>query len=96
VVSLDISFVLSVIDETDVLCPIHSLPGYMYSSAPPLDAEFGIEGMARVVHGLMTGLGFKEYAAQGGDLGAFISRLLACRYDECKGEFRLQSCFGGW
>ncbi|KAJ9127787.1 hypothetical protein QFC24_000070 [Naganishia onofrii] len=63
---------------------IMSLPGYMYSSAPPLDAEFGIEGMARVVHGLMTGLGFKEYAAQGGDLGAFISRLLACRYDECK------------
>lgn len=40
----------------------------------------------RVAHGLMMGLGFKEYAAQGGDLGAFVSRLLACRYDECKGE----------
>ena len=40
----------------------------------------------RVAHGLMMGLGFKEYAAQGGDLGAFVSRLLACRYHECKGE----------
>lgn len=71
----------------DINVRLSSLPGYMYSSPPPLDADFSIEGMARVAHGLMIGLGFTEYAAQGGDLGAFISRLLACRYDECKGEY---------
>lgn len=34
----------------------------------------------------MRGLGFSSYVAQGGDIGSFVSQLLAQKFDACKGE----------
>ncbi|KAJ9094564.1 hypothetical protein QFC20_006879 [Naganishia adeliensis] len=71
----------------DIIIP--SLPGYMYSSPPPIDGEFDFDAVARVMHNFMLGLGYKfGYATQGGDLGALVSRYIACRYDECKTTVR--------
>lgn len=58
--------------------------GYGWSSPPPLDRGFGMEDSARILHKLMTGLGFKEYAAQGGDIGSVLARMLAVKYDACR------------
>ncbi len=71
--------------------PVHliipSLPGYTYSSDAPMECEFGIAGIARVMDGLMKGLGFESgYVVQGGDIGSYISRILGFKYDSCKGE----------
>lgn len=65
---------------------VPSIPGYTYSSGPPLDFDFGLEDAADTLHNLMLGLGFGSgYIAQGGDLGSMISRYLAANKDECKG-----------
>lgn len=65
---------------------VPSLPGYAYSSGPAVEADYTVEAAADAVHNLMAkGLGFERYVAQGGDLGSFISRILALKYDECKG-----------
>ncbi|KAK5116441.1 hypothetical protein LTR62_007989 [Meristemomyces frigidus] len=64
---------------------VPSLPGYGYSNGPPLDRDFDCEGIARVVDKLMVGLGFGEgYVAQGGDVGSFVSRILAVSHEGCK------------
>jgi microsomal epoxide hydrolase len=78
----------------DASTPVHiiipSLPGYTYSSDAPMECEFGFEGIARVMDGLMKGLGFGDgYVVQGGDLGGYVSRVLGAKYDACKGEPRL-------
>ena len=45
-----------------------------------------MELAANALNKLMIGLGFGSgYLAQGGDLGSFISRVLAVKYDACKG-----------
>lgn len=63
---------------------VPSLPGYAYSSGPPLDRNFDTEGIARVVDRLMVGLGFGSgYITQGGDIGSFVSRVLAVRMESC-------------
>ena len=63
---------------------VPSLPGFAYSSGPPLDRNFDVEGIARVVDGLMIGLGFgKGYVTQGGDIGSFVSRVLAATKESC-------------
>lgn len=63
---------------------VPSLPGYAYSSGPPLDQNFDTEGIARVVDKLMIGLGFeKGYITQGGDIGSFVSRVLAVTAKSC-------------
>ena len=63
---------------------VPSLPGYAYSSGPPLDQNFDTEGIARVVDKLMVGLGFeKGYITQGGDIGSFVSRVLAVTAKSC-------------
>lgn len=41
-----------------------SMPGYAFSDAPPLDREFGLEEVARLMDELMLGLGYEEYAVQ--------------------------------
>ena len=65
---------------------IPSLPGYAYSSGPPIETDYGIDIAAGALNNLMIGLGFGSgYLAQGGDLGSFVSRLLAMNYDACKG-----------
>ena len=64
---------------------VPSLPGYGYTNGPPLDKNFDTEGMSRVLDKLMIGLGFGDgYVAQGGDIGSFISRILAVTSDSCK------------
>ncbi|KAI1625308.1 Alpha/Beta hydrolase protein [Exophiala viscosa] len=65
---------------------VPSLPGYAYSSGPPLNTDYGIDLAAGALNNLMVGLGFGSgYIAQGGDLGSFVSRFLAMSYDACKG-----------
>lgn len=65
---------------------VPSLPGYAYSSSLPLDVDYGIDLAAGAMHNLMIGLGFGSgYLVQGGDLGSFVSRMLALQQDACKG-----------
>lgn len=65
---------------------VPSLPGYAYSSGPPVDMDYGIDIAAGAMNNLMVGLGFGSgYLAHGGDLGSFVSKLLAMSYDACKG-----------
>lgn len=46
-----------------------------------------MEDVARIFDQLMIGLGFENgYVAQGGDVGSNIARILAVKYDSCKGE----------
>ncbi|RGP74481.1 microsomal epoxide hydrolase [Fusarium longipes] len=64
---------------------VPSLPGYAFSSKPPLDRDFRAEDVARVVNTLMIQLGFGNgYVTQGGDIGSRISRILASDHEECK------------
>ncbi|KAK4948293.1 hypothetical protein LTR10_012827 [Elasticomyces elasticus] len=64
---------------------VPSLPGYGYSNGPPLDKDFDVQGIARVVDKLMVGLGFGDgYISQGGDIGSFVSRVLAVNAEACK------------
>ncbi|KAF5615446.1 epoxide hydrolase [Fusarium sp. NRRL 52700] len=56
---------------------VPSLPGYAYSSAPPLDRDFRLENAANILDSLMVQLGFGNgYVAQGGDVGSKIARVL--------------------
>jgi microsomal epoxide hydrolase len=66
---------------------VPSLPGYGYSSGPPLDKNWSFADAARVINKLMVGLSFGSgYVSQGGDIGSFLSRVLGAQYDECKGS----------
>ncbi|SMR46042.1 unnamed protein product [Zymoseptoria tritici ST99CH_1A5] len=65
---------------------VPSIPGYAYSSGPPLDFDFSLENAAEALNNLMVGLGFGSgYIAQGGDLGSMISRYQAAKLESCKG-----------
>ncbi|KAK4633797.1 putative epoxide hydrolase [Fulvia fulva] len=65
---------------------VPSIPGYAYSSGPPLKGDYALENASEALNNLMVGLGFGSgYIAQGGDLGAFVSRHLAAHNDACKG-----------
>lgn len=64
---------------------VPSLPGYGFSSGPPLDEDFTLEHAARILDKTMTGLGLDGYLAQGGDVGSFLARIMAVKYDSCKG-----------
>lgn len=77
-------------EYTPETLPFHlivpSLPGYTFSSGPPLDKNFGLMDNARVVDQLMKDLGFGSgYVIQGGDIGSFVGRLLGVSFDACKG-----------
>jgi microsomal epoxide hydrolase len=64
---------------------VPSPPGWTFSDAPPLDRDWTYSDSARIIHKLMLMLGFGNgYAAQGGDIGAGISRNIAATYTECK------------
>lgn len=64
---------------------VPSLPGYAFSSSPPVDRDFKAEHMAPVMDSLMHTLGFGDgYIAQGGDLGSFIARQLGVESPSCK------------
>lgn len=68
---------------------IPSLPGFTFSSGPPLNADFIGQDTARVINQVMLNLGFDGgYVAQGGDIGSKISRILAVDYEACKAVHR--------
>jgi len=73
---------------------VPSLPGYAFSSGPSRKRDWVCEDMARIMNKLMVGLGFGGgYVAQGGDLGAFVARILAAQYEECKAVHRASHFF---
>ncbi|KAH8704777.1 putative epoxide hydrolase [Talaromyces proteolyticus] len=64
---------------------VPSLPGYAFSSGPPVDKDFNGKDIARVVNKLMIDLGFGAgYIAQGGDVGSRVGRNLGLYHDSCK------------
>ncbi|KAL1999567.1 hypothetical protein VTN02DRAFT_4343 [Thermoascus thermophilus] len=64
---------------------VPSLPGYGFSSQPPLDCDFRLEDVARILNRLMVSLGLGTgYVAQGGDIGSKIARILAVEHANCK------------
>ncbi len=66
-------------DAFTVIAP--SLPGYTFSHTP--GARFSVEQIADLFAELMTGvLGFKRFAAQGGDWGGFVTSRLAYSYPD--------------
>lgn len=65
---------------------VPSLPGYAFSSGPPLDRDYDSADAARIIDKLMRDLGFEQgYVAQGGDIGSRLSRKLAADHESCKG-----------
>lgn len=67
-------------DAFTVIAP--SLPGYGFSYAPG-QPRFGIVEMADALASLMTdALGYRRWAAQGGDWGGFITSRLGAAYPE--------------
>ena len=61
------------------------MPGYTFSSGPPVNQNFDIGDTARILHQVMVNLGFESgYVATGGDVGSGIARFLAAKYDACK------------
>ena len=65
-----------------------SHPGYTFSSGPPLNKDFRIEDIARIVDKLAVGLGFGDgYVVQGGDIGSKVSRILGAVHPSCKGVY---------
>src|SRR5207253_2360148 len=67
-------------DAFTVVAP--SLPGYGFSFRPN-QPRFGVEEIADVFARLMTDvLGYRRFAAQGGDWGAFITSRLGLQYPE--------------
>jgi microsomal epoxide hydrolase len=65
---------------------VPSLPGYAFSSGPPLHKNFKVEDVARLMDRLMIDLGFGDgYVAQGGDVGSGVARVLGHAYPSCKG-----------
>lgn len=65
---------------------VPSLPGYAFSSGPPLDRDFGTSDVALLLDQLMKDLGFESgYVAQGGDIGSRIARHLGVDHESCKG-----------
>ncbi|KAL2838757.1 Alpha/Beta hydrolase protein [Aspergillus pseudodeflectus] len=64
---------------------VPSLPGYAFSSGPPLHKNWTNTDSARAINQLMQNIGLGSgYVAQGGDIGSRISRLLSLNYDGCK------------
>ncbi|RAK84782.1 epoxide hydrolase [Aspergillus costaricaensis CBS 115574] len=72
---------------------IPSLPGFTFSSGPPLDVNFTGVDTARVINKVMLNLGFEDgYVAQGGDIGSRIGRILAVDHESCK-AVHLNACY---
>jgi microsomal epoxide hydrolase len=64
---------------------VPSLPGYAFSSAPPLTRDFQLQNIASVMNSLMIELGFESgYALQGGDIGSKVCRVMAATYSTVK------------
>jgi microsomal epoxide hydrolase len=68
---------------------VPSLPGYAFSSKPPLDRDFRIQDIARLMNSLMTQLGFEKYVVQGGDIGSKVARVLVAEHPSCVAAHRM-------
>lgn len=55
---------------------VPSLPGFMYSTAPPNKKLGEVRSYTRILDALMRGLGYDKYASQGGDWGSPHARAL--------------------
>jgi len=66
-------------DSFHVVVP--SLPGYGLSPAP-CAAGLSSQQIAQLWHGLMKELGYSQFAAQGGDIGAGVSMWLARQFPD--------------
>ncbi len=66
-------------DAFDVVVP--SVPGFGFSERP-IAVGMNPQRVARIWNSLMHGLGYEQYAAQGGDIGAGISTWLGYDYPE--------------
>ena len=80
---------LAIKEYTPDTLPFHlivpSLPGYAFSSGPPVHKSFDTQMATRVLDKLMSSLGFGGgYVATGGDLGSGLARILAANYESCK------------
>ncbi|PWY98466.1 alpha/beta-hydrolase [Testicularia cyperi] len=66
---------------------VPSLPGYMYSTAPPSRKKGvgEVRGYTRILNALMRGLGYDRYASQGGDWGSPHARALGALYSHKDG-----------
>lgn len=73
---------------------IPSQPGFTFSSPPK--KLWTMDDTARIYDKLMVGLGYHEYASQGGDWGSVTARCLGALYPQrCKGKifgFNLGRC----
>ncbi|KAF8324155.1 Alpha/Beta hydrolase protein [Cantharellus anzutake] len=61
-----------------------SLPGYGWTSGPPPHVDLNVSGMARIVDKLVTGIGFRDYVVQGGDIGSHVARIIGSRAQNCR------------
>jgi microsomal epoxide hydrolase len=66
---------------------VPSLPGYTFSSPPPVDRDFSVIEVTAMMNELMAGLGLDNYIAVGGDIGAAITAELS-KFPECRGIHR--------
>ena len=66
-------------DAFHLVCP--SLPGYGFSGQPDRPG-WGVQHIADAWHELMRRLGYRRYAAQGGDWGSTVTTALAIRHPE--------------
>jgi pimeloyl-ACP methyl ester carboxylesterase len=58
-----------------------SLPNFGFSQAVNKPG-FGLQQYAAALHGLMSQLGYRKYAAQGGDWGQILTRVLGLLYTD--------------
>lgn len=74
-------------DELPYHVIIPSMPGYAFSATPAVNKNWTMQDTGRLLHKLMVGLGFEAgYALQGGDIGSYTARIMASRYEACKGK----------
>ncbi|KAK7036513.1 hypothetical protein VNI00_011710 [Paramarasmius palmivorus] len=59
-----------------------SIPGFTLSSSPKKPDSLVVTHIASLYNKLMNALGYKNYVAQGGDWGSFITRSLALQFPE--------------
>jgi microsomal epoxide hydrolase len=65
---------------------VPSLPGYAFSSPPPVDKNYGLEDVADIFNTMMHHLGFGDgYLVQGGDIGSKVGRVMAALHPSVKG-----------
>ncbi len=86
--------IFPLLPEYDLVVP--SLPGFAFSTLPPAGFLNNAE-VAELWHRLMTEvLGYREYAASGGDMGRGVTCFLAARYPgEVRGIHLTDAGFAG-